>query len=79
MKPKMKIWVIIILAAIAEGCTAVYQRADLQNPCSSADRSACEQWRKDFPKEYAKYAARMKKSETKDSASWILSGHRRDN
>jgi hypothetical protein len=51
------------------GCAKVFTDADNRNPCSNKYDIECELWRKQYPKEYARYKERMmKNSDSKLSA-----------
>ena len=53
----------LLAAVFLTGCSAVYQHADNVNPCTDgSNRSECERWKKNYPKEYERYKERMRKN-----------------
>ena len=43
------------------GCSAIYLKSDLENPCSSLNSVECERCKKNYPKEYDRYQERVKR------------------
>ena len=50
-------------------CSVILKPADNKNPCALKYKIECDEWRSKFPKEYARYMERVKKSEMQASAA----------
>lgn len=62
---KAKTWILfLLLCLITSECTTVMFPADMRNPCSpGGDSKVCNEWKREFPKEYEAYQLRMKHHE----------------
>ena len=61
MKNSGKNILLFILLLALFSCSKYLAPADSRNPCSLRYDSVCEEWKRLYPKEYAKYLERVKK------------------
>lgn len=65
MRKYIRFFIFILCMTLCADCgtSSLMFYADMNNPCTrgAGDPLSCAQWKKNFPKEYAKYQKRMEK------------------
>ena len=59
----------LLFALYLTNCSVILRPADNKNPCTLKYKFECDEWRIKFPKEYARYLERVKKSDIHASAA----------
>ena len=62
-----KLTLSIFFIVYLTSCSVILRPADNKNPCALKYKIECEEWRTKFPKEYARYMERVRKSEMQAS------------
>jgi hypothetical protein len=64
--------ILLVIAISLAGCSAMYKRHDVYNPCSYNNNFECATWQSKYPKEYERYQARMKKFNEVNSEEMVV-------